>query len=188
MRFPFKSLEAYESVTDLPADFVVPFLNRSPFGVKVEMTDKLNRLLRVAIGSRSLDFEEKVLMVCSLVQSALPINAYENMNKSQICKQIVNQNKSLAFAMDNQMGCCRYTAVLFHLLGTAAELDKCQMLKSHIGGSLHTCLNSYEDNNQVKKISMFALLTIDPTKSYINKLDHVFDRTEMPTAKDLDMI
>jgi len=169
---------------ELPNFEKIPFEGKSPFGVKVEKTQALLDLLKIAYGIRNFDDIYKITIVISIVRNIFRIPAYEYMQENPICKKIVCEQCSLAYAIEKRAGCCRYMAVLFHVLASVAEIKTDVFVYTK---TFNTVLNAVIIGNQRHLFSIFALLTTNPEKSYIKNLRFVYENAQQATKNELGM-
>jgi hypothetical protein len=153
------------------------FIGQTAYGVEISPSEELTALLKEAEMAQDLPFEEKLKVIQNLAINAMQ-NAWEGMSKGDkngLSRSMVYDRHSLTDALKHQLGCCRYQATLFFILGAQAKLGSKHFLQSANLGGLNTCYNDvYDENNILHRVSIFALSLSDPANTYV-KDTSVFD-------------
>ena len=139
------------------ANTVQSFIGQSPFDVTISESPELTDLIAEAKKHKDEDFEQKLNSITSIACGAMK-NAYElQANGDKKAGRFVFEEHTLSEALKEQMGCCRYQATLFFLLGEAAGLGKKHYLQcARVGRGILSCFNDvFDDKDQTHHVSIY---------------------------------
>lgn len=121
------------------------FVGQSSVDVNIDESVELTALVEEAGKLKDLPFEEKLKQVTQIAAGAMR-NGIKDMNDiSQDQLNFVSTGRELSAALRGKIGCCRFYATLFLVLGEAAQLGSLHYLES----TRRTCFNRVFDSNGV---------------------------------------
>ncbi len=161
------------------------YLGIKPFGVLVDKSKELDRLVDKAKKYKNLPFEEKLKKIKFLTVNAME-NAYEGMfshpdpRRREVMRDIVYYEHPLSYALKERAGCCRYQGVLFFILGFVSELGVKHFLRSaHVGGDIHTVFNDvYDERGKLYRINIFTESLKDKRYDYSNLNPNLYNEID----------
>lgn len=159
----------------MSAKIIPTFIGQEPFGVKIDESQELTTLVTEAKKHKDETFEQKLISITDLACGAMK-NAYERYAtdpSDSKARSIVFEGHSLSEALKEKLGCCRYQATLFLILGEAANLGKKHYLQFASVGGAFCCFNDViDDKDNLHHVSIFRQTLSDKAEG----APAIFDR------------
>ena len=143
------------------------YIGIKPFGVLIDESSELEKLVLEAKKLRELPFEDKLKTLKELAVNSM-VNAYEQWKttsdkaQKKFYKNIVTQTHTLSEALQKKAGCCRYQGALFFALGYEAELGDIHFIQQAPVdpinleyGELRSVFNDVLYNKKMHHVSIF---------------------------------
>lgn len=158
------------------------YIGLIPFGVLIDDSSELKRLVESARKVRSLSFEKRLQNVKGLALESME-NAYEgieshpDMERRNVLQSIVYESHPLSYALKQRAGCCRYQGVLFFILGFESNLGSRHILQSaQVSGSLHTVFNDvFDDAGKLYRVNIFTESLKNKSNDYSTINPRIYD-------------
>jgi hypothetical protein len=171
------------------------YIGIEPFGVLINESPELEELVSQARELIGMPFTGKLDALKQIAIKSM-INAYEQSTTNpdpqarQFHQDMVFETHTLAEALQNKSGCCRYQGALFFVLGYEADLGDMHFLQqapvdpdefkygSGSGmakGGIRSVFNDVIEGRVIAHVSIFKESLQDPKLDYSKKNPHVFE-------------